>query len=145
MPDLTNVACPTCGMPSEIVERAGSEATLRCVLLHDFTITIEDVDVRLATPTGPNAVGRVVEFRARKSSGRPEWARRVAWMLFGALAALLLTRAPVAAIVLIPLSLPLIGVEAARKSWRPLAFGSRGEGAEVSDDEAGETEGRKAA
>ncbi len=117
MPDLTNIACPTCGLPAELVERSDTVASARCILLHDFTIPVVALDVR--TPEAAPVAG-VLKFPGPRVSGRPEWARRMAWFAFGALAALLLTQAPVAALVLIPLSLPLIGVEAARKSWRPL-------------------------
>ena len=115
MPDLTT--CPTCGLPAELVEHSATLATARCVLLHDFTVDIEPIDVR-TPPPAPQAT--VVQLPIAEPPARREWARRMAWFLFGALAALLLTRYPPAAIVLIPLSLPFIGVEAARKSWRPL-------------------------
>ena len=78
-----------------------------------------------------------------KVSTRPEWARRMAWFTFGALAALLLLRAPMAAIVLIPLSIPLIAVESARKSWRPLA--RRGPAMQFPFATATPNEGREAA
>ena len=118
VPDLTIDACPICGMPAEVLERTASEAIARCMLLHDFTVPIKPVDVRVPEPV---PVAQVIRFPAPKASTRPEWARRMAWFAFGALAALLLLRAPFAALVLIPLSIPLIAIESARKSWRPLA------------------------
>jgi hypothetical protein len=123
VPDLTIDACPTCGLPAEVIDRTESEATARCVLMHDFTIAISAVDVRVPEPVLPPEPVRAAEvlpFRSKVST-KPEWARRMAWFTFGALAALLLLRAPIAAFVLIPLSIPLIAVESARKSWRPLA------------------------
>ena len=129
MPDLTT--CPTCGLPAELVEHSAGEATARCVLMHDFIVVLESVDIRAeeAAPEGPPASsppgtppapsGNVVRLPVAPPPSR-EWARRAAWFCFGALAALLLTRATLAAIVLIPLTIPLIGVEAARRSWRPM-------------------------
>ena len=117
MPDLTVDTCPTCGLPAEVLERNDTEAIARCILLHDFTIPIKTVTLNV-----PETVpAPVIPFPAPKASTRPEWSRRMAWFAFGALAALLLLEAPVAALVLIPLSIPLIAVESARKSWRPLA------------------------
>jgi len=118
--------CPTCGLPAELVEHSANEATARCVLMHDFTVVIESVDLRpeqpapAARPAPPAPTASVARLLVTPPPASREWARRLAWFCFGALAALLLTRAPLAAIVLIPLSLPLIGVEAARRSWRPL-------------------------
>jgi len=138
VPDLTVDTCPTCGLPAEVLECNDTEAIARCVLLHDFTIPIKTVTLNLpeAVPAAP-----VIPFRAPKASTRPEWARRMAWFAFGALAALLLLEAPLAALVLIPLSIPLIAIESARKSWRPLAPKAR-----VSQPPlTGTDEGRKAA
>jgi hypothetical protein len=140
VPDLTIDNCPTCGMPAEILERTDTEAIARCILLHDFTIPIKPVDVHAREPV---VVAPVIPFRAPKVSTRPEWARRMAWFAFGALAALLLLRAPAAAIVLIPLSIPLIAIESARKSWRPLAPKART--AESGGAGTGANEDRKAA
>jgi hypothetical protein len=67
----------------------------------------------------------------------------MAWFAFGALAALLLLEAPFAALVLIPLSIPLIAVESARKSWRPLA--PKGRASQFPLTGADKDEGRKAA
>jgi hypothetical protein len=67
----------------------------------------------------------------------------MAWFAFGALAALLLVKAPIAALVLIPLSIPLIAIESARKSWRPLAPKARASQPPLTGTE--EDEGRKAA
>ena len=140
MPDLTADTCPTCGLPAEVLERNDTEAIARCILLHDFTIPIRAVtlDVPKTVP-----VAEVIPFRAPKASGRPEWARRMAWFAFGALAALLLVEAPIAAVVLIPLSIPLIAIESARKSWRPLAPKGRASQFPVAGTDKGE--GRKAA
>ena len=140
MPDLTIDNCPTCGMPAEILERTDTEAIARCILLHDFTIPIKPVVVRVHEPV---PVAPVIPFRGPTGSARPEWARRMAWFAFGALAALLLLRAPAAAVILIPLSIPLIAVESARKSWRPLAPKARA--AEFGDAGTGANEDRKAA
>ena len=85
----------------------------------------------------------VIPFPAPKASTRPEWARRMAWFAFGALAALLLLEAPIAAFVLIPLSIPLIAVESARKSWRPLAPRARASQSPVTGTD--EDDDRKAA
>jgi len=120
VPDLTVDTCPICGLPAEVLERTDTEAIARCILLHDFTIPIETVTLSVPA-TVPTAQVIPFPFGAPKVSTRPEWARRMAWFTFGALAALLLLEAPVAALVLIPLSIPLIAVESARKSWRPLA------------------------
>jgi hypothetical protein len=138
VPDLTIDNCPTCGMPVEILERTDSEVIARCIFLHDFTIPINPVPVNGHVPE-PVPVAPVIPFRVPRVSTRPEWARRVAWFAFGALAALLLLRAPVAAIVLIPLSVPLVAIESARKSWRPLApkgraAGSPGAGTGANDN-----------
>jgi hypothetical protein len=141
VPDLTIDNCPTCGMPAEIIERTDTEAVARCIFLHDFTIPTKPVDVHVAEPVA--AAAPVIPFRAPKVSTRPEWARRMAWFAFGALAALLLLQAPVAALVLIPLSLPLIAIESARKSWRPLA--PKGRAAQSPDTGTGGNEDRKAA
>ena len=140
MPDLTADTCPTCGLPAEVLERNDTEAIARCILLHDFTIPIKTValDVPKTVP-----VAEVIPFRAPKASGQPEWARRMAWFAFGALAALLLVEAPIAAVVLIPLSIPLIAIESARKSWRPLAPKGRASQFPVAGTDKGE--GRKAA
>ena len=140
MPDLTIDNCPTCGMPAEILEHTETEAIARCIFLHDFIIPIKPVNVPVPEPV---PVAPVIPFRAPKVSTRPEWARRMAWFAFGALAALLLLRAPVAAIVLIPLSVPLVAIESARKSWRPLAPKARA--AESRDAGTGGNEDRKAA
>ena len=127
MPDLTT--CPTCGLPAEVVEQSANEATARCVLMHDFSVAIESVDIRPeepapAPPAAPSAPAtpsaNVLRLPVAPPHASREWARRAAWFCFGALATLLLTRAPLAAIVLIPLAIPLIGVEAAHRSWRPL-------------------------
>ena len=139
MPDLTVVTCPTCGLPAEVLEHTDTEAIARCVLLHDFTIPVKTVTLSL--PETP-PVAQVILFRAPEVSTRPEWARRMAWFAFGALAALLLLEAPVAAFVLIPLSLPLIAVESARKSWRPLASRARASQSPLVDTDE---DGRKAA
>lgn len=146
MPDL--IACPTCGLPAEIVESAGDKATARCVVMHDFDVTVERLDVRppptaAAVDTKPDPAARVVPFPAPQVRARPEWARRMAWFTFGALAAFLLLRAPVAAVLLLPLSLPFIGVEAARKSWRPLS--RPGQAVELPWTKRAENEGREAA
>ncbi|HWD72428.1 MAG TPA: hypothetical protein VG779_07865 [Actinomycetota bacterium] len=140
MPDLTVDTCPTCGLPAEVLERNDTEAIARCILLHDFTIPIKTVTLNVPerVPTAP-----VIPFPAPKASTRPEWARRMAWFAFGALAALLLVEAPVAALVLIPLSIPLIAVESARKSWRPLAPKARAPQAPLTGTD--KDEGRKAA
>ena len=140
MPDLTIDNCPTCGMPAEVLERTETEAIARCILLHDFTIPFKAVDVPVPQPV---PVAQVIRFPALKASTRPEWARRMAWFAFGALAALLLLRAPVAALVLIPLSIPLIAIESARKSWRPLAPKARATDSTVNG--TGTNEDRKAA
>jgi len=140
VPDLIIDNCPTCGMPVEILERTATEVVARCILLHDFTIPIKPADVRLPEPV---PVAPVIPFRAPKASTRPEWARRMAWFAFGALAALLLLQAPAAAIILIPLSIPLIAIESARKSWRPLA--PKGRAAESRDAGRGANVDRKAA
>jgi hypothetical protein len=140
VPDLTIDNCPTCGMPAEILERTDTEALARCIFLHDFTIPIKPVDNRVHRPV---PVAPVIPFRAPKVSTRPEWARRMAWFAFGALAALLLLRAPAAAIVLIPLSVPLVAIESARKSWRPLAPKARAAGSP--DAGTGANDHRKAA
>ena len=138
MPDLTVDTCPTCGLPAEVLERNDTEAIARCILLHDFTIPIKTVTLKVpeTVPTAP-----VIPFPAPKASTRPEWSRRMAWFAFGALAALLLLEAPVAALVLIPLSIPLIAIESARKSWRPLAPKGRASQFPLT----GTDEGRKAA
>ena len=140
MPDLTVDTCPTCGLPAEVLERNDTEAIARCILLHDFTIPIRTVTLSVpeTVPTAP-----VIPFPAPKASTRPEWARRMAWFAFGALAALLLVEAPVAALVLIPLSIPLIAVESARKSWRPLA--PKGRASQFPLTGTDKDEGRKAA
>jgi hypothetical protein len=52
-------------------------------------------------------------------------------------------KAPVAALVLIPLSIPLIAIESARKSWRPLAPKARASQPPLTGTD--EDEGRKAA
>jgi hypothetical protein len=127
-------------MPAEILERTESEAIARCILLHDFIIPIKSVDVSVPEPV---PFAPVIRFPAPRASTRPEWARRMAWFAFGALAALLLLRAPVAALVLIPLSIPLIAIESARKSWRPLAPKARATDSPV--DGTGTNEDRKAA
>jgi hypothetical protein len=126
-------------MPAEILERTDTEAVARCIFLHDFTIPIKPVDLHVPEP----APAPVIPFRVPKVSIRPEWARRMAWFAFGALAALLLLQAPAAAIVLIPLSVPLIAIESARKSWRPLAPKARG--AQSPGARMGGNEDRKAA
>lgn len=140
MPDLTADTCPTCGLPAEVLERNDTEAIARCILLHDFTIPIKTVTLN---PPAAVPVAPVIPFRAPKASARPEWARRMAWFAFGALAALLLVKAPVAALVLIPLSIPLIAIESARKSWRPLAPKARASRPPLTGTD--EDEGRKAA
>jgi len=140
VPDLTIDNCPTCGMPAEILERTDTEAIARCIFLHDFIIPIKPVNVPVPEPV---PVAPVIPFRAPKVSTRPEWARRMAWFAFGALAALLLLRAPAAAIVLIPLSIPLVAIESARKSWRPLAPKARAAGSP--DAGTGGNEDRRAA
>jgi len=140
VPDLTIDNCPTCGMPVEVLERNDTEVIARCILLHDFTIPIKAVNVRVPEPVPP---AQVIPFRLPEASTRPEWARRMAWFAFGALAALLLLRAPAAALILIPLSIPLIAVESARKSWRPLAPKARA--AESPVDGTGADEDREAA
>ena len=142
MPDLTVDTCPTCGLPAEVLESNDTEAIARCILLHDFTIPIRTVTLSVSEPV-PVAPVIPFPFRAPKVSARPEWARRMAWFAFGALAALLLLEAPVAALVLIPLSIPLIAVESARKSWRPLAPKGRASQAPLSGTD--KDEGRKAA
>ena len=139
MPDLTVDTCPTCGLPAEVLERNDTEAIARCILLHDFTIPIKTVTLNV-----PETVpAPVIPFPAPKASTRPEWARRMAWFSFGALAALLLLEAPIAAFVLIPLSIPLIAVESARKSWRPLA--PKGRASQFPLTGTDKDEGRKAA
>jgi len=139
VPDLTVDTCPTCGLPAEVLERNDTEAIARCILLHDFTIPIKTVTLNV-----PETVpAPVIPFPAPKASTRPEWARRMAWFAFGALAALLLVEAPVAALVLIPLSIPLIAVESARKSWRPLA--PKGRASQFPLTGTDKDEGRKAA
>ena len=140
MPDLTVDSCPTCGLPAEVLECNDTEAIARCVLLHDFTIPIKSVTLSVPE-TAPAA--QVIPFQAPKASGRPEWARRMAWFAFGALAALLLVEAPIAAVVLIPLSIPLIAIESARKSWRPLA--PKGRASQFPVTGTDKDEGRKAA
>ena len=140
MPDLAVDTCPTCGLPAEVLDRTETEAIARCILLHDFTIPIKTVTLS-APKTAP--VAQVIPFRAPKVSTRPEWARRMAWFSFGALAALLLLEAPIAAFVLIPLSIPLIAVESARKSWRPLA--PKGRASQFRLTGTDKDEGRKAA
>ena len=140
VPDLAVDTCPTCGLPAEVLDRTETEAIARCILLHDFTIPIKTVTLS-APETAP--VAQVIPFRAPKVSTRPEWARRMAWFSFGALAALLLLEAPIAAFVLIPLSIPLIAVESARKSWRPLAPRARASQSPVTGTD--EDDDRKAA
>ena len=140
VPDLTVDTCPTCGLPAEVLECNDTEAIARCILLHDFTIPIKTVTLNVPE-TVPAA--QVIPFRAPKVSTRPEWARRMAWFAYGALAALLLLEAPIAALVLIPLSIPLIAVESARRSWRPLAPKARASESPLPD--TGKDEGRKAA
>jgi len=140
VPDLTADTCPTCGLPAEVLERNDTEAIARCILLHDFTIPIKTVTLNAPEPV---PAAQVIPFRAPKVSARPEWARRMAWFAFGALATLLLVEAPVAAVVLIPLSIPLIAVESARKSWRPLAPKARASQSPLTGTDKGE--GREAA
>ena len=140
MPDLAVDTCPTCGLPAEVLDRTETEAIARCILLHDFIIPIKAVGVSVPEPV---PVAPVIRFPAPRVSTRPEWARRMAWFSFGALAALLFIEAPIAAFVLIPLSIPLIAVESARKSWRPLAPRARASQSPVTGTD--EDDDRKAA
>jgi len=140
VPDLTIIACPSCGLPAELVYRFSRDlgggpvehARTRCILLHFSTVPIEDLQVGAPDPGTPDPVlsparpsGRVLSFPEPRASVVPggrlrDWSRRLVWFTFGAVAAILLLRAP-AAIVLLPLAVPVFGIVAARRSWRPLA------------------------
>ena len=139
MPDLTIIACPSCGLPAELVYRFSRDlgggpvehARTRCILLHFSTVPVGDLQAGAPDPETPDPVpsparpsGRVLSFPQPRPSVVPgrlrDWSRRLIWFAFGALAAVLLLRAP-AAIVLLPLAVPVFGIVAARRSWRPLA------------------------
>jgi hypothetical protein len=139
------IACPACGLPAELIYRFSRDlgqgpvehARTRCVLLHFSSVPIEDLHVRAPDPAATDIVqgmqgvqssalpaGRVLSFPAAApaplGSRLRDWTRHLVWFLFGALAAVLGLRAP-AAIVLLPLAVPLLGIAAARRSWQPLA------------------------
>jgi len=140
VPDLTIIACPSCGLPAELVYRFSRDlgggpvehARTRCILLHFSSVAVEDLQVRVPEPGTPDPVlghaapsGRVLSFPEARpgvalGSRLRDWSRRLVWFAFGALAAVLLLRAP-AAIVLLPLAVPVFGIIAARRSWQPLS------------------------
>ena len=134
------ITCPSCGLPAELVYRFSRDlgqgpvehVRTRCILLHFSSVAVEDLQVRGPQPGTPDPVpgparpsGRVLSFPEARPGAPPggrlrDWSRRLVWFAFGALAAVLLLRAP-AAIVLLPLALPVFGIVAARHSWQPLA------------------------
>lgn len=139
MSELTIVACPTCGLPAELSTRLNSgpdgeahaDLMIRCVDRHVATIPLSapasELQVSVERVVVPAPVVALAPRRRRAAIARMVKAvrarsLRVVWFVFGAIAALLFMRAPVAALVLLPLMVPLAGVAAARRSWR--AFGA---------------------
>jgi hypothetical protein len=142
LPELTIVACPACGLPAELLTRLDSDLTpgdaphlmIRCVDRHISTIPLTPPVEELQATVERSRPGRNVlplqrrRRRVRAAVGRMARAVNVhlphswrpLWFGFGALVAVLLLRAPIAALILVPLSIPVAGIAAARRSWRPL-------------------------
>src|SRR5439155_19205007 len=120
VPDLTIIACPSCGLPAELVYRFSRDlgggpvehARTRCILLHFSSVPVEDLQVRVPEPGTPDPVlghaapsGRVLSFPEARpgvalGSRLRDWSRRLGWFAFGALAAVLVLRAPAAIVLL---------------------------------------------
>lgn len=129
MKELTLVACPTCGLPAEVLwvfrKDMGhgfvEHTRTRCVVLHLDVIQREPQAEphrgRRQTPPEERSAAPLAQVlrQMARAGGKP-----ALWSGFGAVAALLLLLAPAVGLVLIPLALPVAGVAAARKSWRPL-------------------------
>lgn len=140
MPDLTIVACPTCGLPAELLtlleseppEGDGPHLVIRCLDHHVAIIPLTPASGEVeASIECPRPGGIVLPFppsprfsawtriRGVVAAARPKsW--RPLWFAFGALAAVLLLEAPLVALVLLPISLPVYGVARARRAWRPV-------------------------
>lgn len=142
------MACPTCGLPAELLtsfdpDPAGGvlrELLVRCMDDHVFTVQLSasgtaavpaptPVPIDLTDPAPKptaDSSAEVVSIRGRRSllvqavEAVGARARMIFWFAFGALAAVLFRQSPVAALVLLPLSLPIAGLVAARRSWAAL-------------------------
>ena len=131
MAELTLVSCPTCGLPAEVLwvfrkdlgDGFVEHARTRCVVLHIDVIPCSPEPQprrrRRATPPEERAAPLLVQVlrQMARAGGRP-----LLWAGFGAVAALAVLLAPAVGLVLIPLAIPVAGVAAARKSWRPLTL-----------------------
>jgi hypothetical protein len=162
MSELTIVACPTCGLPAELVARLEPDQVeggrpdlmIRCVDKHVSTIPLTpsapELHVSIERVSSPPATAVVVAMRPRRrlaftgsavsSSGRLAQAAAVAlhalvrrirglsqrsvralWFAYGAAAAVLFVREPLAALVVLPLTIPIVGLARARRSWKAFA------------------------
>lgn len=129
MAELTLVSCPTCGLPAEVLwvfrkdlgEGFVEHTRTRCVVLHLDVIQrgpeAQPQRRRRATPPEERSMSLLMQVlrQMARAGGKP-----VLWSGFGAAAVLLVLLSPAVGLVLIPLAIPVAGVAAARKSWRPL-------------------------
>lgn len=140
------MACPTCGLPAELLTSFDPdpasgvlrELLVRCMDDHVSTIQLSgstapsaaasapiDLTEAAPEPTAPSAA-EVVPIRGRRpllaqaADAVRARSRMIFWFAFGALAAALFRQSPIAALVLLPLSLPIAGLVAARRSWGAL-------------------------
>lgn len=88
---------------------------------------------------GPiRALGDGFRWMIRSIQGMSQGWVRALWFCYGAAAAALFIRQPLAALVVLPLTIPVIGLARARRSWREFAtvtFPARPEPAGDEDDE----------
>lgn len=141
VPELTIIACPTCGLPAELLTSFDPhpstgvlrELLVRCLDDHVSTIQLSgngsaSVPDPVPELTAPPAVAEhvpspdVVPIRhpsllSLAADAVRARGRMIFWFAFGALAAALFRQSPVAALVLLPLAVPIAGLVSARRSW----------------------------
>jgi hypothetical protein len=162
MSELTIVACPTCGLPAELVARLDPDQVeggrpdlmIRCVDMHVSTIPLTpsaaELHVSIERVSSPATTAAVLPLRPRRRlafagsavsstrrlaqsaavalhalvrriRGLSERSVRALWFTYGAAAAVLFVREPLAALVVLPLTVPIVGLARARSSWKAFA------------------------
>lgn len=93
----------------------------RLILPGDGTAEVAEV-VELRPRRRPlGAIGRGLRAMVQAIRGMSPSTVRALWFCYGAAAAALFIREPLAALVVLPLTIPIVGLARARRSWKDFA------------------------